>query len=75
MITHTRLWFNGQSSRFKLTISFTFFITVISGYFYHHLPEEVLTETISGVVVFSLYEIFSIIMVFILADIIKKDAH
>jgi hypothetical protein len=33
-----------------------------------------LTSTISGVLIFSLYEIFSLIMVFMLADIIKKDA-
>jgi len=75
MITQIKLRFHKHKPRLKITYLISFLITILSGYFYHTLPSEILTSTISGVLIFSLYEIFSLIMVFMLADIIKKDAE
>ena len=73
MINFVILRFYDQSIRLRITFISSFFITLVSGYLYFTVSEEVMNETISGVFVLSLFKIFSLIMVFMLANLIKKD--
>ena len=74
MIKHIKSRFLNLTFKLKIYVLLTLLLTFTNGYFYYYLSEEILTETLFGVIVFSLYEIFSILTIFIFAEMIKKDA-